>query len=474
MGTFFRPLRQVSCFTAAVLVSVISVKAQSGPMSGEAIFARVSDSVFLLNLTDAVGASVGSATGFLVAPDAVLTNAHVANKGRIVIRLGSVDLPCSVERMDLVNDLALCKMPGRSAATPIPLASEGPRPGAVVFAVGNPRGLEKTITQGLFTGLRELDGQQVAQISASISPGSSGGPILNAAGELVGVAVSSLKDGQSLNFAVPLEITRAFVLNKSTATNTVESLLASVQQLSLNRLAYSRDLDSDYQKQQSQVRDLLGEAVRLAQKQEELERIYKAATFSRAAIQVMAARRIVAISKKPTREMYRMLAEALWFTENERGPLEALVEGESAAAKAVELGGGKIAADLILLGNIQAQEEKVLQAISNFERAAALATDPAERHEATYAAFQAAYGSGRDAQADAWASKLDARELYPYQIDDYAKYPRNAQSSSRFRKCVSHSVIEIAEVLYLSVLCRTCLLACWRVGRVAGCQSKVH
>jgi S1-C subfamily serine protease len=91
------------------------------------------------------------------------------------------------------------------------LADEEPKAGSAVFALGNPKGLERTISQGLFTGHREIQGRRLVQISAPISPGSSGGPILNSEGKLIAVAVGSFSAGQNLNFAVPLAIVRTFL-----------------------------------------------------------------------------------------------------------------------------------------------------------------------------------------------------------------------------------------------------------------------
>ena len=386
----------------------------------------------MLNLTDDAGESIGSATGFLVAPDAVLTNAHVANRGKIIIRLGSFDIPCAIERTDPINDLALCRMTARSAAAPIVLAPENPRPGAVVFAVGNPRGLEKTITQGLFTGLRELDGHQVAQMSASISPGSSGGPILNGAGELVGVAVSSLVNGQSLNFAVPLEITRAFLANKNSSTDTAETLLTAVGRLLPNAFAYSSDADSDYQQQEAKISSLLMEAARIGTTVEVLEQVYSGASELRPEIQAVAARRMVSLSRKPTRDLLRRLAEALYYSENEIGPdVPALVEAEAAASRAVEMGGGKVASDLMLLGGIQSQAEKVAPAILSYERAFLNASDPSERNNAAFQAFRIAHQNGRPAQADSWAARLVPENLRIFQLSVFADY---LEERNRFRE----------------------------------------
>ena len=76
--------------------------------------------------------------------------------------------------------------------------------GEPIYAVGNPIGfLEGTFSDGLVSGIRALENLKLIQMTAPISEGSSGGPVLNANGEVVGVSTAGVKLGQSLNFAVP-------------------------------------------------------------------------------------------------------------------------------------------------------------------------------------------------------------------------------------------------------------------------------
>ena len=75
--------------------------------------------------------------------------------------------------------------------------------GDAVYAVGNPQGLEGTFSQGIISSLREFKESKIIQITAPISPGSSGGPVLSAKGEVIGVSVATFRGGQNLNFAIP-------------------------------------------------------------------------------------------------------------------------------------------------------------------------------------------------------------------------------------------------------------------------------
>ena len=69
--------------------------------------------------------------------------------------------------------------------------------------MGNPQGLEGTFSQGIVSSIREVGADKLLQITAPISPGSSGGPVLNSKGKVIGVSVATYKGGQNLNFAIP-------------------------------------------------------------------------------------------------------------------------------------------------------------------------------------------------------------------------------------------------------------------------------
>lgn len=77
--------------------------------------------------------------------------------------------------------------------------------GEPLYVIGSPLGLDGTLTSGMVSSKREMDGFQLLQLSAAISPGSSGSPILNERGEVIGMVTSALKSGQSLNFGVSVK-----------------------------------------------------------------------------------------------------------------------------------------------------------------------------------------------------------------------------------------------------------------------------
>lgn len=164
---------------------------------------------------DTDGSPIASGSGFLVRADLIATNYHVVkDAASIAVRIvGDKGYDrWEVGWIDDRNDLALLQ-PGGDIVTitllPLPLGNiDNVKVGDEVFAVGNPQGYEGTFSQGIVSGLRE--GGYV-QITAPISQGSSGGPILNRRGEVIGVATLIDKEGQNLNFAVSVSHLAALI-----------------------------------------------------------------------------------------------------------------------------------------------------------------------------------------------------------------------------------------------------------------------
>jgi hypothetical protein len=148
-------------------------------------------------------------TGFVVRADGwIATNLHVVAGGgaRVVVTLrDGRELPV----VDLLaasteHDLALVRVDARGLPVLAIGNSDAMRPGDPIVAIGNPMGLEDTVSNGLVSARRKVDGGlEVLQVSAPIAPGSSGGPLFNDRGEVVGVATAVLTSGQNLAFGVP-------------------------------------------------------------------------------------------------------------------------------------------------------------------------------------------------------------------------------------------------------------------------------
>lgn len=146
----------------------------------------------------------------LDATGGVLTNFHVVQGGAL-FRVRFLD-PAGTSKTyrafpkacAVAHDLAVLSVLNTPALRPISRATSEPPVGARVFAVGSPLSLQGTISEGIISQYRELDGSRLIQTTAAISPGSSGGGLFNDRAELIGVTTLTISAGQSLNFAVPL------------------------------------------------------------------------------------------------------------------------------------------------------------------------------------------------------------------------------------------------------------------------------
>lgn len=168
---------------------------------------QVSPSVVLLVMEDANGQPLAMGSGFVVQEGVVATNQHVieAAAGGYA-KLAGQNTKYNVRGVvasDPARDLVLLAVDGLKAA-PLNIGDSAQvAVGDQVYAIGNPQGLEGTFSAGIVSGVRKVGKDSLLQITAPISPGSSGGPVTNNKGEVIGVAVATFKEGQNLNFAIP-------------------------------------------------------------------------------------------------------------------------------------------------------------------------------------------------------------------------------------------------------------------------------
>lgn len=148
-------------------------------------------------------------TGFLVRRTGeILTNFHLVEDAKaMTVKLRNEDVYDEVTLLqaDPRRDIALIKV----RAWNLPVVKLGNsdlvQVGERVVAIGNPRGLEQTVTDGLVSAVRDTGkGYKLFQMSVPISTGSSGGPLFNMAGEAIGITAAYLEGGQNLNFAIPI------------------------------------------------------------------------------------------------------------------------------------------------------------------------------------------------------------------------------------------------------------------------------
>ena len=186
---------------------------------------RVGSGVVLVKVPGSLG------SGFVVHPDGwIVTNAHVvANEQEITVTVfekSSKEFEKKLfDKVELVAinpywDLALLRIPkeklGDYSLSPVPLGEAGRlSAGDSVFAIGNPMGLERSVSEGIVsTKNRAHGGMLYVQTTAAINPGNSGGPLFNLRGEVVGVATWIFIGTEGLNFAIPVSTLKSFLDNR--------------------------------------------------------------------------------------------------------------------------------------------------------------------------------------------------------------------------------------------------------------------
>ena len=172
-----------------------------------AILASNSKAIAVIVAANSQSAKLGTGV-FIGNQDLLLTNFHVVQGTTTVgIRFsgtGAVILATKAKGYDVNNDLVLLRVDGVDAQPVMLGDSDKVYAGQPVVVIGSPEGLGQTVSNGLVSAIRDFNGRRLFQISAPISAGSSGSPVFNDHGEVIGVVVSSIEKGQNLNFAVPI------------------------------------------------------------------------------------------------------------------------------------------------------------------------------------------------------------------------------------------------------------------------------
>lgn len=169
------------------------------------VFEKVKDSILVVKAQDDQGKHKAQGSGVMLPNGKVVTNCHVLkNRARFQVGRSEQFVSVTLYAEDLDKDLCLLEVKGLSAK-PVELGKAAAlKVGEAVYAVGSPKGLELSLSDGIVSQLRG-DAPPIIQTTAAISPGSSGGGLFDAEGRLVGITTLYLDGGQSLNFAMPVE-----------------------------------------------------------------------------------------------------------------------------------------------------------------------------------------------------------------------------------------------------------------------------
>jgi tetratricopeptide (TPR) repeat protein len=171
---------------------------------------RIKPSVVSIVTLNEKGEKLSSGSGFFIAADRVVTNRHViegAYRAEIHLTSGKVYVVKGALAVDGAGDIALLQVDvPAQAVNPLTIVRASPLEGESIVVIGNPLGLEGSVSNGIVSAVRDIPSfGRIIQITAPISPGSSGSPVVNMRGDVIGVATLQLSEGQSLNFAVPSE-----------------------------------------------------------------------------------------------------------------------------------------------------------------------------------------------------------------------------------------------------------------------------
>ena len=211
-------------WSVCLVLFLFSGNALANELTGVEIATRADEATVLIGTGDSNLSEFGQGSGFFVKSNLIVTNYHVINDASIVAykRVGQEEVHFikSVRYNDRNHDLAILEvLPTR--IKPLPLGdSDKVKKGETVYVAGAPRGLEGTISKGIISGQQTSPGYRfiqkgvkLIQFEALAAPGSSGGPVLNGRGEVIGVVSFSIgeTDAENFNFAIPSNHLRALL-----------------------------------------------------------------------------------------------------------------------------------------------------------------------------------------------------------------------------------------------------------------------
>ncbi len=223
-------MKKIFILPLVIFLLILFRHAHAQELTPEQLFEKYNDAVVVITSFDYDGNKSKQGSGVILNDKGIiLTNYHVFagnEKMEIKHRDNTINYT-AVVGVNIEKDILILKIDGGSYPN-IDLAKrEDLKVGQKVYAIGSPMGLENTLSDGLLSGFREIGKtikKNYIQISASISPGSSGGPVFNSRGELIGISNMSMEEGQNLNFAIPIDDIMSVMQGDYLDQNKLESL----------------------------------------------------------------------------------------------------------------------------------------------------------------------------------------------------------------------------------------------------------
>jgi S1-C subfamily serine protease len=221
----------------------------------------VTPAVVTIQTIAGVAGASGTGSGFIYHPSGyILTNKHVVeNSSELIIVLDDGRrFPGTVYGVDTLTDLAIVTIDGTDLPTAPIGVSSGLEPGQLAIAIGNPLGYENTVTTGVVSGLgRQITASDAAQTSeetlnnliqtdAAINPGNSGGPLVNSAGQVIGINTAVSTDAQGLGFAIPIDVAKPIMQQALEGRELARPWIGVYYMPITPALAEERDLSVDH------------------------------------------------------------------------------------------------------------------------------------------------------------------------------------------------------------------------------------
>lgn len=209
-----------------VLISVLLLLFQSCTKSLQDIVKDTEKATFIVYTYDEFGAPYGSGSGFFIYDNGIgVTNYHVLDKSvKALVKTsdGTFEID-SIIASSKTKDIVIFKIKNNNnkVFSTIEICKDKPLKGSKVYNIGSPLGLESTVSEGIVSSFREDDHGDIVQITAPISPGSSGSPIMNEKGEVFAVATFKRVGGENVNFGVIIsdEILKGITTNELLSNN---------------------------------------------------------------------------------------------------------------------------------------------------------------------------------------------------------------------------------------------------------------
>lgn len=195
--------------TTALLLATLPPASRAMP--ADQLYAKLAPSVWQVQTFDKDGKPAALGSAVVVDRETLLTNCHVLQGSQsATVKQDNRSYGIVLQYADPDNDICQVRARGLDAPAVEQGDSDQLTVGTRIYALGNPRGLELTLSDGLVSALRK-DGKGALawiQISAPISPGSSGGGVFDENGRLVGISTAGYTDGQNLNLARPIKLSQ--------------------------------------------------------------------------------------------------------------------------------------------------------------------------------------------------------------------------------------------------------------------------